>query len=699
MIHLDDQTIRDLGFDTIRTWLVGYASQPTAKSQLAELLPLRDRRALQEELSKLGEWLQIRRGQVSMPAIDFEEISSEIQLLEVKEGTLTELSFERLYRASNLVNELIKGFEGLEEAFPRIRALMSEVYWTDAIALSINGVFDQKWRVRDEASSELKGIRDKIAEVRRHISKNFSRVMKDCAAKGFLADTGEAFLNNRRVLAVFSTHKRKVSGMVVGSSNTGSLTYIEPEANIQLNFELESLFDDERNEIRKILRQLTREIRDFLPLIGAYQDLLTQLDFIQAKSRLAIELEAHLPILSEEPLFSLRQAFHPILWLNNKRAGRVTLPQDLLLDKFNRMLVISGPNAGGKSITLKTVGLLQLMFQAGLAVPAEEGGELGFFTGILTDIGDNQSIENQLSTYSYRLRRMRYFLEVANRRSLVLLDEFGTGSDPDLGGALAEVFFEELYNRKCYGVITTHYGNIKLKAAQLRNAVNGCMLFNTQTLEPMYKLSLGQPGSSFTFEVAEMNGIPHAMIEEAKLRLSENKVNMDKLLSSLQSEKTRFEKLSENARAAGDIASKTIDDFEKKKDRFEEKLSRQAETIERNNKYLNHGKRMAQFIESYHLRAKNKELLDELKKYVVLEKTKIDEERREKSIKKTIVKKKEEKAEDIRHRELIKVGALVRLSGTKQTGNVLEIDGEEATVAFGVFKTRTDLSRLEFIRS
>jgi len=699
MIHLDDQTIRDLGFDTIRTWLVGYASQPTAKSQLAELLPLRDRRALQEELSKLGEWLQIRRGQVSMPAIDFEEISSEIQLLEVKEGTLTELSFERLYRASNLVNELIKGFEGLEEAFPRIRALMSEVYWTDAIALSINGVFDQKWRVRDEASSELKGIRDKIAEVRRHISKNFSRVMKDCAAKGFLADTGEAFLNNRRVLAVFSTHKRKVSGMVVGSSNTGSLTYIEPEANIQLNFELESLFDDERNEIRKILRQLTREIRDFLPLIGAHQDLLTQLDFIQAKSRLAIELEAHLPILSEEPLFSLRQAFHPILWLNNKRAGRVTLPQDLLLDKFNRMLVISGPNAGGKSITLKTVGLLQLMFQAGLAVPAEEGGELGFFTGILTDIGDNQSIENQLSTYSYRLRRMRYFLEVANRRSLVLLDEFGTGSDPDLGGALAEVFFEELYNRKCYGVITTHYGNIKLKAAQLRNAVNGCMLFNTQTLEPMYKLSLGQPGSSFTFEVAEMNGIPHAMIEEAKLRLSENKVNMDKLLSSLQSEKTRFEKLSENARAAGDIASKTIDDFEKKKDRFEEKLSRQAETIERNNKYLNHGKRMAQFIESYHLRAKNKELLDELKKYVVLEKTKIDEERREKSTKKTIVKKKEEKAEDIRHRELIKVGALVRLSGTKQTGNVLEIDGEEATVAFGVFKTRTDLSRLEFIRS
>jgi len=327
-----------------------------------------------------------------------------------------------------------------------------------------------------------------------------------------------------------------------------------------------------------------------------------------------------------------------------------------------------------------------------------EGAELGFFTSILTDIGDNQSIENQLSTYSYRLKRMNYFLQVANRRSLVLLDEFGTGSDPDLGGALAEVFFEEIYNRKSFGVITTHYGNIKLKAAQLRNAVNGCMLFNTETLEPMYRLSLGQPGSSFTFEVAEMNGIPMALIDEARKRMSEQKVQMDKLLSSLQAEKTRFEKLSDQAKQAGESASKAISDFEKKKDKYEEKLSRQTETIERNNKYLSHGRKMVSFIDGWNLRAKNKELLEEVKKYVVVEKTKIEEERKAKSIKKKAEKKKDEQVREIRHRELIKPGSLVRLAGTKQTGTVLELAGEEAVVAFGVFRTTTELSKLEFIR-
>jgi DNA mismatch repair protein MutS2 len=247
-------------------------------------------------------------------------------------------------------------------------------------------------------------------------------------------------------------------------------------------------------------------------------------------------------------------------------------------------------------------------------------------------------------------------------------------------------------------VITTHYGNIKLKAAQLRNAVNGCMLFNTETLEPMYRLSLGQPGSSFTFEVAEMNGIPMSLIDEARKRMSEQKVQMDKLLSSLQAEKTRFEKLSDQAREAGESASKTIADFERKKDKYEEKLSRQTETIERNNKYLSHGRKMMQFIDGWNLRAKNKELLEDVKKYIVVEKTKIDEERKAKSMKKKAEKKKDEQVREIRHRELIKPGSLVRLTGTKQTGTVLELSGEEAVVAFGVFRTTTELNKLEFIR-
>jgi DNA mismatch repair protein MutS2 len=461
---------------------------------------------------------------------------------------------------------------------------------------------------------------------------------------------------------------------------------------------LESLFDDERKEIRKILLALTNSIRHRLPLITAYQELLTELDFIQAKCRLALDLDANLPEISDEQVIDIKKAFHPVLFINNKRLGRTTFPQSLLMDKFSRMLVISGPNAGGKSITMKTIGLLQVMLQSGLLVPVGDKSVMSLFHAVLTDIGDNQSIENQLSTYSYRLKRMRHFLNVANKKSLVLLDEFGTGSDPDLGGALAEVFFEELYNRKSFGVITTHYSNIKLKAAQLRNAINGCMLFNTDTLEPTYRFSVGQPGSSFTFEVAEINGIPKEMIEAAKTKLSEQKVMMDEILSSLQAEKTRLEDLSKSADEAGRLASTTIQDFEKKKEKFEERLARQQETIERNNKYLNHGRRMAQFIESWNLRAKNKELLDEIKKYVVVEKTKIEEERKQRSLHKKVQKSKEEKVVQQSHRDRIKIGSLVRLENTKQTGKVLEMESGQAIVAFGVFKTKLDLSKLEFIQ-
>jgi len=698
MNHFDQQSIQDLEFDFLRHLLHDYCVQPTAMMRMAELVPLKDHDQLMIELNRLNEFVKIRREAIPFPAMDFEELESEIKFLQIKDSVLNEESFSRLHRASHLSNEILKCFEGFELAFPELHTLLDNVESTDEITKAVEKVFNAKWIVRDDASPELMGIRNAIGSVRRQIAKNFAKVLKEFQGKGYLGDTGEAFLNERRVLAIYSTHKRKIPGVVAGSSKTGSLTYIEPEINIQLNFEVESLMDDERQEIRRILLQLTNSIRHRLPLIKEYQRLLTEFDFIQAKAKLAMELDATLPEICDETQIDLIKAYHPVLFLNNRKLKRPTFPQSLRMDKFSRMLVISGPNAGGKSITMKTIGLLQVMLQSGLLVPVAEKSKMSFFHSVLTDIGDNQSIENQLSTYSYRLKRMKFFLDVANRKTLVLLDEFGTGSDPDLGGALAEVFFEELYTKKAFGVITTHYGNIKLKAAQLRNAVNGCMLFNTETLEPTYKLSIGQPGSSFTFEVAEINGIPMKLIETAKTKLSESKVHLDELLSSLQEEKNRFEVLSQTADEAGQLASKTIRDFESKKEKFEDKLQRQQETIERNNKYLNHGKRMAQFIESWNLKAKNKELLDELKKYVVVEKTKIDEERKQKSIQKKISQKGQEKEKKEAHRDRIKTGSLVRMMNTKQTGTVLEIENGQAIVAFGVFKTKLDLGKLEFIQ-
>lgn len=698
MNFFDPQTVKDLEFDFIRERLKDYCVQPSAYSRCGELAPLSDFLNLRSQLELLHEFQRLRSEGLSFPAIDFEELHSEVKLLQIKDGVLSEDGFGKIFKASQLCNEILQSLKDLNEAFPTLTQLLQSVEFTTEIVEAIAEVFNQKWQVKDDASLELFQIRSSIGSVRRQIAKNFAKVAKDMVGKGFLADTGEAFINERRVLAVYSTHKRKVNGVVVGSSKTGNLTYIEPEVNVMLNFELESLFDDEKREIRKILLALTNAIRHRLPLIKAYNELLIELDFLQAKSRLAGDLGAILPEISEEQIIDLKSAYHPILFLNNKKLGRKTFPQSLRMDKFSRMLVISGPNAGGKSITMKTIGLLQVMLQSGLLVPVADKSVMSFFHAVLTDIGDNQSIENQLSTYSYRLKRMKHFLDVANKRSLVLLDEFGTGSDPDLGGALAEVFFEELYNRKSFGVITTHYSNIKLKAAQLRNAVNGCMLFNTETLEPTYKLSVGQPGSSFTFEVAEMNGIPLSLIVAAKSKLSEQKVMMDELLSSLQEEKNRFEQLSKNAGEAGEAASKTIQDFEKKKEKYEERLQKQQDTIERNNKYLSHGRKMAQYIDSWNLRAKNKELLDEIKKYVVVEKSKLDEERKQNSIKKKLSQKSSEKQQKLSQRDKIKVGSLVRLENTKQTGRVMEIEAGMVVVAFGVFKTKLDLSKLEFIQ-
>jgi DNA mismatch repair protein MutS2 len=698
MTHFDQQTIKDLEFDLIRLMLHDYCVQQTARLRMIDLEPVRDFRRLKTELLRTEEFTSIRRNGIAFPALDFEELDEEIRLLQVRDSVLNEESFFRLHRANTLVNALIQSFEGIEEALPNLYSLINDTEVSDEMIKAIEKVFDAKWKVRDDASPDLRTIRDSVVQVRRNIARNFAKVMKEYAAKGFLGDTGEAFLNERKVLAVYSTHKRKVPGIVISSSKTGALTYIEPEVNIQLNFELESLMDDERNEIRRILRQLTSDIRHQLPLVKTYQKVLTEFDFIQAKARLAMDLDAIMPELSDDPIIDLRKAFHPLLLVQNKKSGKPTFPQSLRMDREKRMLVISGPNAGGKSITLKTVGLLQIMLQSGLLVPVAPGSKMSFFASVLTDIGDNQSIENQLSTYSYRLKRMKHFLDVANRRSLVLLDEFGTGSDPDLGGALAEVFFEEIYNRKSFGVITTHYGNIKLKAAQLNHAMNGCMLFNTTTLEPTYQLSIGQPGSSFTFEVAEINGIPKEMIAAAKKKLSKQKVQMDKMLASLQEEKTKFESLTANARAAGELASNAISEYERKSLRMEEKLQKQQETIERNNKYLNHGRRLVQFIESYNLRSKNKELLDDVKKYIAMEKTKIDEERREKSLKKKVHKQKEETEQKQKRTESIKVGSLVKLENTKQTGTVIDLEKGQATVAIGVFKTKVDVQKLEFIK-
>jgi DNA mismatch repair protein MutS2 len=710
MNSFDEQTIKDLEFSTIREWLVEFSIGETAKNRLKNLTPSNRFEEIKKELDKLNEFFAIRSEGESFPSLGFEELLTEIKLLPIQNAVLSQDGFARLTTASQIVNSILLFFDKREKEYPLLSNVIQNAYYTTEIIDAIEKVFDRKGNVKDDASPLLYEIRQQIKVVRNQINKNFDRELRKLAKENVLGDTKEAFVNERRVLTIMSTHKRKVAGTVVGSSKTGSLTFIEPLSNVSLNNEYELLADDERKEIYRILQVLTREIAHLLPLINEYQIILTEFDFINSKTKLAFELNCCLPsIESDEMKIELINVVHPILWKNNKISGKETLSQYLYMDKFSRMLVISGPNAGGKSITLKTIGLLQLMLQAGLLVPVDPNSKMCFFQQVLTDIGDNQSIENELSTYSYRLKRMNHFLKVSNRRTLLLLDEFGTGSDPDLGGALAEVFFENLYNKKSFGVITTHYANIKLKADQLKNSINGCMLFDTETLEPLYKFSLGQPGSSFTFEVAQINGIPIELIEDAKTRLDERKVSMDKLLSELQKEKTYLERLNNEHIEAQKLALKAKNEYLEKKERFEEKLKSQQETIEINNKYITSGKKLKQFIDRYQTKNRkkdaNKPLIDEITKYISLEKSKIEEIIRteklkaEAKIKKPINKRKKEqiKRDEFQHSK-IKIGSTVKLISSKQNGTVEEINGEILTIIFGFIRMKVEKEKLMWVK-
>lgn len=708
MQQFDQQTLNDLEFSTIQEWLVANSIGPTARKRLEILTPSNHFPSIEIELNKVNELVQIRHNGETFPALDFEELTAELRMLPIKNAVLTLEGYIRIIRASELVNALVYFFDKRATDFPLLFQLVESAYFTTEIIDAIEKVFDKTGNVKDDASKLLSEIRQSIKVIRNQINKNFDKEIRKLTKENVLGDTREAFVNDRRVLTIVSTYKRKVPGTVVGSSKTGSLTFIEPQVNIQLNNELELLLDDERKEIFRILQALTREIALFTPLIEAYQSILTELDFVNAKARLALEINGVLPGITSETYVELIDAFHPILWKNNKELGKKTFSQYIHMDKFSRMLVISGPNAGGKSITLKTIGLLQLMLQAGLLVPVNPNSKMCFFQQILTDIGDNQSIENELSTYSYRLKRMQHFLTVSNKRTLLLLDEFGTGSDPDLGGALAEVFFEELYNRRSFGVITTHYSTIKLKADQLKNAINGCMLFNTETLEPLYKFSIGQPGSSFTFEVAQINGIPLTLIEDAKTRLDERKVKMDKLLSELQREKTYLERLNNEHIEAQTMAQAAKNDFLEKKARYDEKLKTQQATIERDNKYLNAGKKMISFIDRFTVKSRkkdvNKPLIDEVTKYISVEKSKIEEAKRivllkaKAPIQKNNTNRPQKPTADPHQRAKIVIGSTVKLIETKQTGTVESIVGDTITVVFGFIRMKVEREKLIWLK-
>ena len=692
---------QDLEFEKIIAFHQEKCNSDSAKKLFDTLKPTYNHKELRTRLNLVSNLIHIKEEGLPFPRIEFEELEGELKTLSISNSYLQVDQILRIKDQNCLVRSC-KSFFKKEDRFGYLASLFDGIDGGSEMEKEITGIIDESQKIiKSDASPELREIRDGIESLRKEISRNFQKELKKLTKAGMLSEFQESFINGRRTLSVLSRFKRDVAGITLGGSKTGTLVYIEPQVNVPLNNELTLLQDEERREEIRILIALTKVLAQSADLIDLTNRTLIRVDFLQAIYKTSRLWNGQIPAVSEETGFDLKKAYHPLLLLNNKLKEKKTFPQDIELSPGHRFLVISGPNAGGKSITLKTIGLLQLMFQCGLPISCERNSSLGVFNQILTDIGDNQSIENELSTYSYRLQRMEEFLSISNKKTLLLLDEFGTGSDPELGGALAEVFYEELYAKKSFGIVTTHYSNIKVKTGELPEAVNACMLFDEATLQPLFKLSIGQAGSSFTFEVARNNGIDTALIKRAKEKLSTGKVKLDSTLSEVQKEKSRLQKSRLAIEAKSKFFAQAADQFRSAQELHEEKVDKLNSIIHHKMDQIQKGERLEQWITNFpEQKAKQKKFLEDLKLFFAKEIEKRKPKPKKPKLENSTTgsqKAKPKKKALVQQLDKIKLGSKVKLVGGKETGTVEDITNSKVKVAFGMMLIETDLSKLIWV--
>ena len=718
MISITNKTLKDLEFDTILNTISERCNTELGKIKALEITPFKEKNLLMDNLLQTSEYVSSYSNNNAIPNHGFDSINNELKFLAIDGSQLEVSGFRKIATVSETANTLILFFKKFQEYYPKLNEKASQIQVTKEIVKYIDEVIDKHGEVRDNASPDLLNIRRDMNVVRGKVNQSFGMAMSQYNSLGYLDDIKESFVENRRVLAVLAMYRRKVKGSILGSSKTGSIAYIEPEATLKYSRELNNLEYEEKEEVTRILKQLTNDIRPFHELIVSYQEFLSDVDVIAAKAKYANKINGILPNISDKKRLYFRDALHPILYLNNKLKNEITHPQTIELNPESTIIVISGPNAGGKTISLKTVGLLQLMLQSGILIPVHERSETFLFDRILTDIGDNQSIENHLSTYSYRLKNMNYFLKKCNSKTLFLIDEFGTGSDPDLGGALAEVFLEEFYHREAFGIITTHYTNLKILANELPNATNANMLFDERTLEPMYKLHLGQAGSSFTFEVAQKNGIPFGLINRAKKKIEGGKVRFDKTIANLQKERSKMEKTSLNLKEEESKAREESKKMESINAKIKDKLERYQELYDANQRLIYMGQKIDEISSNYFNNKDKKTLIGEFLKVVEIENSKrkkasAKELKEKEVIQKKVAEEVKVKVEEIRQEKkekklklkevpekpkiALKIGDRVRMFDGKAVGTLDSIEKNKATVNYGVFTSKVSLDALEFV--
>jgi len=692
-------------FTVVRKRLKELCLSTMGHDKVDEMIFMSDIISLEAELNRLNEFKDIIMFENDFP------ISHYIDVRRILDGIRIEGSFPDLTdvfdlkRSLDTIKSLIHFFKSREDnKYPNLLKLVGTVPFFPYVVSRIDQIISQHGKIKDNASPDLLGIRRRMSEVTQQINKRIHSILREVQANGWTdAESGPSMRDGRLVIPVFASDKRKLKGIIHDESATGKTSFIEPAEVVELNNEVRELEYAEKREIIKILTLFANDIRPYIDELKQAYAFLAEIDFLQAKAKFAVQTGSMKPAINNHPMLRWYDAFHPLLFLHLKLENKEIVKQDLEMDERYRLLIISGPNAGGKSVLLKTTGIIQYMLQCGMLVPLKSTSEMGIFKKIFIDIGDEQSIENDLSTYSSHLLNMKYFLRHSDKDTLILIDEFGAGTEPAIGGAIAESVLESLNKKEVKGVITTHYTNLKHLAAQSDGLFNGAMLYDTQHLQPAFKLKTGEPGSSFAFEIARKIGLDEQILSSAASKVGENQINIDKYLKEVIRDKYYWERKRDNVKQhekrLGSLVNEysgELEDIKKLRKEIITNAKEEAKALLQNvNKSIE--TTIRQIKEANAEKEKTKEIrknIEELKTKVFSETISdddritrkmnkiLDRERNKNSnqpqfLTETIIKKEEV---DI---HTFQVGDKVKLVGKGTLGEVLEVNGKSIMIALG----------------
>ena len=695
-----------LGFDKIRTMLQGAVLCPLGASRIDKMQFMTKRSDIEYQLALVKEMLEVlQESKTTLPTDSFFDLTEPLKRLRLHGTFLETEELFQLRRSLGTISNLVKFFNPKEEegrrTFPLLKELTADVVVFPDICRKIDRTLTPTGEIKDNASPALLEIRRQLASTVSSISRLLNNILRSAQNDGLVEkDITPTMRDGRLVIPINPSNKRKIRGIIHDESATGKTLYVEPAEVVDANNRIRELEGEERQEIIRILTAIANEIRPMLPDIMTSYDFMGTIDFIRAKAKFAERIDATVPQMSSDGSLDWIHAKHPLLYLRYKSEGKAEdiVPLDIMLDRRNqRIVLISGPNAGGKSVCLETLGLLQYMLQCGLAIPVRDNSLCTVFDNIFIDIGDEQSIDNDLSTYSSHLQNMKYFVRNATKKTLVLIDEFGSGTEPQIGGAIAQALLGKFNEAKVNGVITTHFTNLKHFAEDTPGIVNGAMLYDRNGLRPLFKLEIGHPGSSFAIEIAHKIGLPQDVIDTAKEIVGSDYVNMDKYLQDIsrdkryweqkrqkihQQEKDLEEKLAQYDEKANELKSKRQELIQNAKDEAASILKEANARIEKTIKDIKEAQA-------------EKEATKSIRKKLEEYKEKVSERPEPKQAPKKKAKGKDAQKEEEQRPFL--AGDKVRLKGQTTTGEIVSVNGRQCLVTFGMIRSNIDISRLEHV--